>query len=1033
MKSSGIDIEAILNAFGYLRSDGNWVTPADADQRLAHYYRLAQRVGEDIGNGAEVIGSYVYQTSLRNDLTPPRPAVFVARAESDQDAREIHRRIWCLGDCPFVIVVTPNLVRIYSGFDYSRNEPTRAVILNEPVESVLGRQLPKSVQPFHADSINRGDIWQSQAKYLGSDTRVDYQLLTSLKNLSRILHVQFGLTPQVGHALTGKYIYFRYLRDRKILDDGWLAEREIDPTTVFGRKATAEGFESLASELQLRFNGDIFPLPSGDDRRWRTNGAIPFLARIFDGDMPDGQLALDFDIYDFSYIPVELLSSIYEQFLKSEGRGADDGVVYTPEALADYVLSELETVRPLGDGHTVLDPCCGSGVFLVLAYRRMIERMLRQRQGRPTPNDLKQLLQQSVFGIEKDLEACHITAFSLLLTLLSHLEPPDLKANDSFLFPTLVGENIFRSDFFDDSCTLFKKGKQFDWVAGNPPWSRADEKNTDHALALAWMRDAEKVNREVGDRRLDEAFTWRAGELLRDGGFAGLLIKATSLVNSSSSQFRRGFFSTHEVRRVTNFSNLRYILFIGPEGQRAKAPCACLVYRNATTQDVKKPIRHFGPLVATQLQLRVRTGVRPIRRRAWTIALYESDIQEIDHVAAEADEPYLWKAALWGTHQDRRALRRIRALLPSTVGAFTNRPGWLVSSGVKIYRGDDSAEDTGTFVPEPRLERQSLLGKKPLARLFVRQDDLTTISKEQAYISCTGGDQGLGLTEAPHLVITTEHATYSADNFVIPSPRIGIKAPESEARELKALALYLNSSIGRYAHFFQNAPWGIYVHTANKDTVLQIPFAQLTPDQTRYLAEEYDRLTAREQAFFAESAPLVGERLDLQPEIDNVVETALYIPGSVGRIAREFIKVRYELLEGKSGRTASSPPSNEVLRQYAEALREILDDFVRRKHRITIHAGNEVVLADIEVTSDEETIPVILSHQQSAFARNILAAVAGQHSQWAYIQRSVRIYSGHRVSIIKMARLLDWTSVQATQDAADLIAEVLNQTGSSKQ
>ncbi len=97
-----MDLNVLLRALGYLRSKRHWVTLEIADPHLAHHYRLAQKAGEEAGDGAKVVGSYVYQTSLDNKLMPPRPAVFVAYAANEEQAREIHKRLWNLGDCPFV-------------------------------------------------------------------------------------------------------------------------------------------------------------------------------------------------------------------------------------------------------------------------------------------------------------------------------------------------------------------------------------------------------------------------------------------------------------------------------------------------------------------------------------------------------------------------------------------------------------------------------------------------------------------------------------------------------------------------------------------------------------------------------------------------------------------------------------------------------------------------------------------------------------------------------------------------------------------
>ena len=1018
-----MDLDALLRALGYLSSKRHWVTLESADARLVHHYRLAQRAGEEAGVGANVVGSYVYQTSLENKLMPPRPAVFVAHAETDDQARDIHKCLWNLGDCPFVIVVLPSVVRVYTGFDYSSDDPKRAIIATAP--NSLFQTLPDSLAPFGAEAIDTGRIWREQAKHLGSDKRVDYRLLTNLKELSRLLQANHSVPRKTAHALIGKYIYFRYLRDRGILDDTWLEEHNIRPDDVFGRTGTSQGFEALAQALQTRFNGDIFPLPLEDDGQWRSNDAVPFVARTFHGDSPAGQMVLDFGVYDFSYIPVELLSSVYEQFLKDEGGGEGDGVVYTPEALADYVLAELEAAHPLRINHRVLDPCCGSGIFLVLAYRRLIEKLWQEQGERPSAEAMKRLLQENIYGVEKDQEACHITAFSLILTLLSHLEPPELQANASFQFPTLVNENVFHTDFFSTECPVFQGSRFFDWVVGNPPWTGADTRNPEHQAALAWLREAEEKGQQVGERRLDEAFTWRVGNLLGEVGYAGLLIKATTLVNSSSANYRKGFFKNYDVCRVTNFSNLRRILFMGPEGKRAEAPTACLIYKNGALATRKKPILHFGPFVADQIPVRTKGN----GRRVWTIALYESDIQQIDYADAEEDVRCLWKTALWGSFQDRRALRRLNSVLPRTVSDIIAERQWKFGTGPHIK--SDISKSNGEFVPAPLLAGQSIIETNHLETFFFVPDEvLKELPPERQFIRKRSGGATIGLLSAPHIIISATHALFSEKNFAIPAPKVGIAAEPKDAEHLKALALYLNSSVARYAHFFNSALWGIYIGTINPENVGVIPFTDLSTEQIKVMASTYDTLADREQTHIAEYAPLVGPTLDLRADVDATVEKTLGIPSDVSMAAHDFMRVRYQLLEGKLGDSASQPPTSPELKKYAEQLRLQIDDFAQRHHQITIRAGQEAIIATVEVTSEASALPVrIVEHEESA-GRAILNAVQEEHSQWAYIQRSVRIFEGTCVHIIKSARLLDWTQTQAVQDAADLISEVLDRTAS---
>lgn len=1013
-----MDLHALLQTLGYLRSEQRWVTFDTADPRLAHYYRLAQRAGEEAGKEAKVVGSYMYQTSLHDRLMPPHPAIFVAYAHNEQQAREIHKSFWNLGNCPFILIVFPGIIRVYTGFNYDPNSPRQTIIAD--TSDSFSNGLPDSLLPFHADAIDSGYIWQRYATYLGAETRVDHHLLTNLKKLNDLLQDQYGLAREIAHALIGKYIYFRYLRDRNILDDIWLAGHKLRPEDVFGRNATAQGFEALAEALQKQFNGDIFPLPPNDGQ-WRVSSAVPFLASIFHGDTPEGQLALDFQIYDFSYIPIELLSSVYEQFIKEENRRKSDGMVYTPEALADYMLAELDALYPLQLDHKVLDPCCGSGVFLVMAYRRLIERLWGEQEERPTAEAMKRLLQENIFGVEKDQEACNITAFSLILTLLSHLEPPELQAHTDFQFPTLVGSNIYQADFFDDACPIFQKEMQFDWVMGNPPWEGADERDEGHHHALRWMRKASRSGRNVGERRLDEAFTWRAGDVLKEGGYAGLLVMATSLLNSSSSDYRKGFFTAFYVQRVINLSNFMRILFMGPEGKRAEAPAACLIYKKEISLVRREAILHFGPFVANQIPL----SAKGQRRRAWTITIYENDIQEIDYQDAIDDIPCLWKIALWGGYQDRRALRRLKKLLPLTLEDVIKERHWRFGTGPHVKAEQSKAK--GEFKPTPLLAGKSILETNDLSTSFFVPDEiLRVLSQERQQIR--RGQSAIELLFAPHMLVSTTHALYSDKDFIIPAPKVGIAASREDAEYLKATALYLNSSVARYAHFFRNPTWGISIDRVSPETVGAIPFTQLSTEQVKTLAKAYDELASREQTYITQYASFQGEPLDLQNEVDDTVDAVLKIPESLSALACEFMQIRYQLSKGKLGDTAIEPPTADQLKAYGEQLRSHIDDFTRKHHRVTIQAGKEAIIATIEVTSEPHILQLIVSQNQNSAARKILLSVKEHHSQWVYVQRSVQIFNGPYVHIIKAARLLDWTRTQAIQDAANLISEVLSRT-----
>ena len=63
--------------------------------------------------------------------------------------------------------------------------------------------------------------------------------------------------------------------------------------------------------------------------------------------------------YDFKYIPIELISAIYETFLDEDRRKTS--AYYTPPEIVDFVLNEVLPFETAPQDVSILDPACGSG------------------------------------------------------------------------------------------------------------------------------------------------------------------------------------------------------------------------------------------------------------------------------------------------------------------------------------------------------------------------------------------------------------------------------------------------------------------------------------------------------------------------------------------------------------------------------------------------------------------------------------------------------------------------------------------------
>lgn len=1020
-------LNELLDALKYTQSLYYRRDEQQFEPETAHLFRSARAAGVD--------GMYVYRTSPGANAAPLacRPVVLVAQADSEQHARQIHKSIWNLGIAPFLLIVLPHQIRVYTGFDYaeSNNGKERGLLGYSPLDREHLRDL---LAWFSAEAINTGKIWESDyAAQIDLQQRVDTHLLNSLQKLEKVLCRDKTLPIKTIHALIGKYVYIRYLWDRNILTARWLQKQGIAIEEVLERNATVQGLARLVHVLEKRFNGKIFPL-AFEGRDAPQDEHVSMTASVFKGDVLEAhddkviqQLHLAFQAYDFSYIPVETLSAVYEQFI---GERYAKGAYYTPELLADYLLSEVHAVKPLQAGMQILDPACGSGVFLVLAYRRLIEQeRAKKPDNKLSPEELKTLL-NGIYGVEKETDACYVTEFSLVLTLLHYIDPPELEKHPNFLFPDLHNTHIFECDFFDDSSFFWQQQLSFDWIVGNPPWIKASSKNKEQSHAYAWIKQ-HKNKRPVGRQSIAEAFSWRVMDVLHAEGVVGLLLPATSLVNIESQPYREQFFLNHEVRRITNFANLRQVLFKAQKREEgAEMPAATLVYQNPTATLRKPDIIHCSPLSINQH--------RPSgKKELLTITIYENDIRLIPVYEAEQGETSTWKYALWGTHRDKRAIERLQYMFPTTLEQFCEQKGW----GTKLPRqGAELCDDPEKPIAHVKglkyFNSEMFNDLKPAYHFSIPSNVLLEIPHD-AHIR--RGEEALRMTtNAPHIIISKgwDFVLYSEEDFIIPPQQMGIVGTEEDTDYLRTLALYLSSSLVRYYLFFHVPEWGFYRQRESVVTteVRKIPTPTFTPEQAQKLAALHKEIAHTEEREIKYTHAVDELHAHLQQRIDDAIFETFHIPNDIATLVTEFIDVRL-LLDGSKEalQRITQPPTQEALLAYAHELRDELDGFVvdDTRHAVTMTWSKELIECAVELTKG--TAPIAITEESvvkgDVTIANVLQELQEntnqQFSQWVYVQRGLRLFDGPRILLYKPPRLIDWTRTQAMNDATDIIGQAI--------
>src|SRR3546814_19297341 len=82
---------------------------------------------------------------------------------------------------------------------------------------------------------------------------------------------------------------------------------------------------------------------------------------------------------------IGLISAVYDRFLKEEAeKKSADGAFYTPMFLADIVVNQLwDELTDEQKIHGIYcDPACGSGIFLVRLFQRLVAPHLTLKKRR---------------------------------------------------------------------------------------------------------------------------------------------------------------------------------------------------------------------------------------------------------------------------------------------------------------------------------------------------------------------------------------------------------------------------------------------------------------------------------------------------------------------------------------------------------------------------------------------------------------------------------------------------------------------------
>ena len=718
---------------------------------------------------------------------------------------EIHKKLWSSGIVPIYYVFDNVNINIYDARKQVKYDRQSGEISINPLESLAIAAKSQRHLNYSAKLFVNGTFWEQKetGNHFLSKESAESKLIEGLKKIRTLFIEETRLPKNLAHQLIVLSILVKYLEERKD-DDG----RHVFPSDYFNEFNGATCFcdvlrkgkvVQLFDGLSEHFNGKIFELRPADQRTLQ-NTDLTQLAQYLDANVYNDQLLI-WPLYSFEYLPVELISRIYEEFIP-ERRDA----VYTPIHLARFMVDECMPISEPKQNYKVIDVSCGSGVFLVTVFKRLVQWWQKDQYKdtgkllHPDVEDLKQILRKSVYGVDIEPDSVRLSVFSLSIALCDMLKPTEIWTK--LRFDDLRQKNIYEGDFF--KFLIETEKEQFDLVIGNPPFEKY---RSDKFKSL--LKDCKLVPEcKIHRNQIALLFLQKGMDLLKNEGLLALIMPSSSLLYGNSSQYRKWLFDTYNVPQIFDCSNLSSVLF-------DKATVATAVTFVEKRKPDKDNIIHV-----------VVKRTKSIRERLF----FELDYYDFYPVSKDLaiNESIIWKANLLG---GSNLLLTIKTLLNRRkLGQFLKQKKreseWFFGEG---YKRNSSVKEFSENNRAPYLT-----GKKMIPTKFFLEEKILGTEIETAEFFESPRKDNCKIFKAHHVLVKNAlgHEVlpvhFVSEDVGFMREIFGIHAPLKDRDELITLTNVLreNSDIYRFLLIITSGRAGIdrSIYTLKTEDFLNLPY-----------------------------------------------------------------------------------------------------------------------------------------------------------------------------------------------------------------
>lgn len=978
---SGLSQLEMLNADG--DSFGLIHTSELENSSINYYQRLSLEKAKKVGANA------VYFRNFPDSNRPSKPQLYIFDFTSkEQDLVEIHKNVWSSTEVRLYLVINKSEIKFFNSSKPVEQNKSGSLQVS-PFETLkIAGEAIKKYKEYSAKKFDNGSFWEETRYDFGYGETAYEKLISQLKITRNQFLEVIKLDKVIASKLLVLGILVKYLEERVDIDENGNETRvfasdffnqekfgyssDFTETIRKGNQFTLNLFEYLGKH----FNGKIFYLSDDYKEQIKDKDLSP-LADFLSGVLDNNQFVF-WKLYSFNYLPIELISSIYEMFLEADN---STGVAYTPSYLVSFMIDECMPINKPKEGFKILDPACGSGIFLVSAYKRIIDwwRVSNyEKTGewilprKDNLDELKRLLKDSIFGIDIESEAVDLAIFSLSLTLCDILSPKVIWENLRF---DNLSNNVVGSDFFD--WYPENTDKKFDLVIGNPPFIEYGLRETKINSLISELNLAE----QVPNNQSALLFTMLAMNLVKkEKGLLSFILPSGPLLYNNSEKpinFRKWLFSEYNIPQIIDFTYLSNTLFKN-KGNEKNVAVSAFFLENKTPD--KEPIYHI-----TVKKLKTAK-----ERQYFEIDHY--DFHKVSKNDA-LENPFVWKSNLLG---GGRLVPFINSLTNfQTLKDFLDskkKKGWIYGDGfIKGKKDEELVESDFEKKKGGYSEPTYLMNLE-----YVEPEDFTEkgIQKTQKNTSKYFQWPRNEKIFKPSLLLIKKNigsnsipVFFSDIELGYKNEIIGIHSPMSERQELKKVYNRIkDNSLYRFYILTTSARSGVSrsTKTTLQKDILGIPFPQNEKDIE---LTEFDEILVNDTLQYG--LDFLGKDTKVKA-LESTSENELI---TFGELFCKVLNSLFEIESKKYFQNGIYQTESFICSIFEYGNKNVITESLKRKNEIENHIA-ELVYNKIGTSYR--------------------------------INRVVKIYDGDLIYLIKPKELRYWLQSIALRDADETIVDLYN-------